>query len=647
MKKPSTIFWALALALALVGFAPLGWAQDATMNDTESGATTEGDATAVAFGFAVSGEVPQFLLNLINSNPYVQIDMVDGVASGQISYVQAPATGMGEGSGSAWTGGTTYASRTLEDGTVVSSGTDGGTSAQASGEPIYIICEQTSSDTAYALGVLVAGGANFNFTAANHPVAAGAAGALSGSATSTRLGEAQASSFGGAYALRALPGSDVPDVASIENTSTFAQSFSTTPETYAAGAGFVAAAVLNGLVFEETGFGAAFSGVNSLGVVKTRFFDYGYEDDDDDAFNPNLGGFAASASGEAMASFLSSTNAFYFTQSLGETEAGAVMEVDPDFRVPLPPTGDDDDDSSPAGFYILNLDDDDDFTIPPAFVSGEIWAHAGKNALAVGFSGMEIPDHPIIPRLGATLALVDAVVYAKDNGAGTVNSAFQARGYAAFYNPPLDPGDDDDDNGGWTDYDPLAVITRDGNIISSAAIGAGLDMPAEGRAALDWKIAVDEEGYSQTGIREALSGAVGLSASAAFAEPLPFQIEIGPTQLQGSIRELSTTDFAAFNYVKLPEFPMGLPDINMRSELSGLYGSAATAHTSTELWNAAAFSNLSTQPFAKNSGAMAELLSAFATGPGSFSFALSGPISLPEFGAGFGLSIGVLPGQEP
>ncbi len=644
MKKPSAIFWALALALALVGFAPLGWAQDASMNDTESSATTEGDATAVAFGFAVSGEVPQFLLNLINSNPYVQIDMVDGAASGQVSYVQAPVAGMGEGSGSAWTGGTTYASRTLEDGTFVSAYTDGGTSAQASGEPIYIICEQTPSGTAYALGVLVAGGANLRFTAAKHPVAAGAVGALSGSATSTRLGEAQAGSFGGAYALRALPGSDEPDVASIENTSTFAQSFSTTPETYAAGAGFVAAATLRGTVFKRTGVGAAFSGINSLGVVKTRFFEYGGEmmtptaDDDDDAFNPVLGGFNASASGEAMASFLSSTNAFYFTQSLGETEAGAVMEVDPTFF--LPPA-----DYAPAGVVVFSGGNGN---IPPAVVSGEIWAHAGKNALAVGFSGMEISDHPIIPRLGATLALVDAVVYAKDNAAGTVNSAFQARGYAAFYNPPLDPADDDDDdNGGWTDYDPLARITNDGNIISSAAIGAGLDMPAEGRATLDWTLALDEKGYSQTGIQEALSGAVGLSASAAFADPLPFQIEIGPTQLQGSIREFSTTDFAAFNYVKLPEPPMGLPDITMESTLSGLYGSAETANTATELWNAAAFSNLSTQPFAKNSGASSELLSAFATGPGSFTFVLSGPISFPELGAGFGLSIGVLPGQQP
>ncbi len=60
MKKPSAILWALALALALAGFAPLGWAQDATMTDTESGSYTEGDATAVALTFAVSGEVPQF-----------------------------------------------------------------------------------------------------------------------------------------------------------------------------------------------------------------------------------------------------------------------------------------------------------------------------------------------------------------------------------------------------------------------------------------------------------------------------------------------------------------------------------------------------------------------------------------------------------
>ena len=287
-------------------------------------------------------------------------------------------------------------------------------------------------------------------------------------------------------------------------------------------------------------------------------------------------------------------------------------------------------------------------SVTPA-VSGELWAHAGKNALAAGFGGVDLGEeieHPVIPQFAATIALVDAAVYAKDNLAGTKASVFQAAGSARFFNPPLDPvDDDDDDNGEWTDYDPLAVITRDGQILSSAAIGAGPDAPAEGSATLLWRAAryPDENpeiNIPQTDIEWALTGAGGLSASAYF--PNGFDFEIGPAQ--GSLKELATTDYAAFSYIRpRDKILRGFPDLQLGSDISGLYGEAATPNTLTQLLNGSAFSSLRTLPTVQiAAGSANELLSGTATGPGAFSFALGGNLIQYPFGAGFGLSIGAL-----
>ena len=617
LKKRLSAIIAGGLVLALAGFAPLGWAQDATMTDTESGSYTEGDATAVALTFAVSGEVPQFLLNLI---PFV--DEVEGAASGQVSYVQAPAAGMGEGSGLAWTGGTTSASRTLPEGDVVYSYTEGGTNASARGTPIGMLDDD--DDTAYAVGVLVSGGAVFDLTILQHPVLGSGIGALSASATSTRMGTAGAGSYGDAAATFQVLGKETAEFAGVKDTATRVSSFSTNPETYAASLGFVAAAALSVEIgSEETGsdLDLGFSGINSLGVVRTRNFVRENFISNDPGFDGVMGGFVSSASGESLTSF-NVGDMDYLTQAVGDTEAFGKIEVEPRF----------------FSFGTTS--------ITRVRIDGELWAHAGKNALAVGFSGVNLEgvDHPVIPEFYATLSLVDAVVYARDYDVDRPANGFMATAGARFYNPALAPDDDDDDpngNGEWTDYDPLAVISQNGSPLSYAAIGAGMDGPAEGTAELAWR-PTDGGRRTWSNAEMAVTGAGGLSASAYFPKGLNFNI--GP--FQGALQEVSTTDFGAFSYVRFTEDAAGPSDIMLSSELTGLYGLATTPSTRTELLNGSAFSSLFTLPFAQiGAGSANELLSGSAVGPGAFSFAASGNLIQFPFGAGFGLSIGVLPAQ--